>query len=133
MTASSLVPSPRSASLMTSTSRLDRLSSYQPVVFRLVSSVLFAHKLSVLCDLALSSGRRQGELFGLRWKDVDLAAATLTVVTVMQRSRSSGTRLIIHALLLPRNSLIVVMVRVRCASRNGRRNVRVTWHRVHLG
>lgn len=45
--------------------------------------VLFVHKLSVLCVLALSTGMRQSELFGLRWKDVDLAAATLTVVTVV--------------------------------------------------
>ena len=37
------------------------------------------HRLSALWILALHTGMRRGELAGLRWKDLDLAGATLTV------------------------------------------------------
>jgi integrase len=50
-------------------------------------------RLAALYTLALSTGMRQGELFGLRWKDVDLSGAKLSVVTAVQRSHSAGTRL----------------------------------------
>src|SRR5258706_8227928 len=43
--------------------------------------------------LALSTGMRQGELFGLRWRDVDLDGASLSVVTNLRRSRVAGTEL----------------------------------------
>ena len=35
--------------------------------------------------LALSLGLREGELLGLRWQDVDLAAGTLTVAGALKR------------------------------------------------
>ena len=37
------------------------------------------HRLGALFILAIASGLRQGELFGLRWSDVDLDAKTVTV------------------------------------------------------
>lgn len=56
-------------------------------------SLATGDRLAALYVLALSTGMRQGELFGLRWKDVDFAGASLSVITAVQRSRSAGTRL----------------------------------------
>lgn len=42
-------------------------------------------RLGPLFHVAIASGLRQGELFGLRWQDVDLTAGTLTVRHAMQR------------------------------------------------
>ncbi len=50
-------------------------------------------RLHALYVLALSTGMRQGELFGLRWRDVDLDGASLSVVTNLRRSRVAGTEL----------------------------------------
>jgi hypothetical protein len=62
---------------------------------------LVVHKGSVLGALALSTGLRQSEWLGLRWKQVDLAAATPSDGTMVQRSRSADTRLIFPALRYP--------------------------------
>ncbi len=43
-----------------------------------------------LIAVALGSGLRQGELLGLSWSDVDLAAGRLTVRQALTRTRSSG-------------------------------------------
>lgn len=42
-------------------------------------------RLGPLFHVAIASGLRQGELFGLRWQDVDLAAGTLYVRHALQR------------------------------------------------
>jgi len=41
-------------------------------------------RLAALWSLALHTGLRQGELLGLRWQDVDMERATLTVLQTMQ-------------------------------------------------
>jgi integrase len=43
------------------------------------------NRLGPLFHVAIASGLRQGELFGLRWEDVDLAAGTLYVRHTLQR------------------------------------------------
>lgn len=43
------------------------------------------HRLEPLLTVAVVTGLRQGELLGLRWSDVDLAAGTLTVRHALQR------------------------------------------------
>lgn len=43
------------------------------------------HRLGPLFHIAITTGLRQGELFGLKWDDVDLATGTLTVRHAMQR------------------------------------------------
>ena len=43
------------------------------------------HRLAALYVLALYLGLRRGELFGLRWQDVDLDGAKLEVVQTLQR------------------------------------------------
>jgi integrase len=42
-------------------------------------------RLGPLVHLAIATGMRQGELFGPRWEDMDLAAGTLTVRHALQR------------------------------------------------
>ncbi len=42
-------------------------------------------RLGPLFHVAITTGLRQGELFGLRWEDIDLAAGTLTVRHAVQR------------------------------------------------
>ncbi|MEN8182033.1 MAG: tyrosine-type recombinase/integrase [Myxococcota bacterium] len=42
-------------------------------------------RLEALYVLAVATGLRQGELFGLRWKDIDLAARTLSGATSGRR------------------------------------------------
>jgi integrase len=42
-------------------------------------------RLGPLFTVAITTGLRQGELFGLRWQDVDLASGTLRVRHAMQR------------------------------------------------
>ncbi len=48
-------------------------------------------RLGPLFHVAIASGLRQGELFGLRWQDVDLNAGTLTVRHAMQRVNGKPT------------------------------------------
>ncbi len=48
-------------------------------------------RLGPLFHVAITTGLRQGELFGLRWEDVDLAAGTLTVRHAMQRVNGKRT------------------------------------------
>jgi integrase len=43
-----------------------------------------------LYTLALATGMRQGELLGLRWRDVDLDAGVLRVRASLRRSRKTG-------------------------------------------
>lgn len=47
-------------------------------------------RLEALYVLAVTTGMREGELLGLRWKDVDLDAATLQVRATMQRTKVGG-------------------------------------------
>src|SRR5579884_3830581 len=48
-------------------------------------------RLGPLFHVAITTGLRQGELFGLRWPDVDLAAGTLTVRHALQRINGKPT------------------------------------------
>jgi integrase len=48
-------------------------------------AALRGHPLEALVTVAVYTGLRQGELLGLRWADVDLAAGTLQVRRALQR------------------------------------------------
>jgi integrase len=50
-------------------------------------------RLYALYELALATGMRQGELFGLRWADVDLEQGTLRICTTVRRSRLAGMQM----------------------------------------
>jgi|ADGO01.1.fsa_nt_gi Site-specific recombinase XerC len=45
------------------------------------------HRFEVLFRFALGLGLRKGEILGLRWEDVDLAAATMRITGSLQRQR----------------------------------------------
>ena len=45
------------------------------------------HRLEALFILAVTTGMRQGELFALRWSDVDLQRPSLRVIRSAQRGR----------------------------------------------
>jgi integrase len=47
------------------------------------------HELEALFVLALTTGMRQGELLGLRWKDVDLRAGVVRVTGTLQRGKGA--------------------------------------------
>ena len=47
------------------------------------------HELEALFVLALTTGMRQGELLGLRWKDVDLEGGRVQVTGTLQRGRGA--------------------------------------------
>jgi integrase len=51
------------------------------------------NRLEALYVLAVTTGMRQGELLGLRWRDIDLAAGTVQVHATLQRTRESGLQL----------------------------------------
>ena len=50
-----------------------------PDEIRKLLKVAEGHRLEVLIVLALATGARQGELFGLQWRDVDLERGVLTI------------------------------------------------------
>lgn len=56
-----------------------------PAEVRRFLSALEGHPLRCLFTVALATGLRKGELLGLRWSDIDLAAGTLTVRRSLQR------------------------------------------------
>ena len=45
------------------------------------------HRLEALAILAIATGARQGELFGLQWKDIDLDAGTVTIQRTLIEAR----------------------------------------------
>ncbi len=49
-------------------------------------------RLEALYVLAVSAGLRQGELLGLRWRDVDMERGTLSVHRQLTRSKEDGLR-----------------------------------------
>ena len=56
-----------------------------------LASVADDPQASALYTLALTTGMRQGELLGLRWSDVELAAGTLRVSQVLHRRKGVPT------------------------------------------
>ncbi|CAL9355238.1 Tyrosine recombinase XerC [Streptomyces sp. enrichment culture] len=48
------------------------------------------HRLHALCELALHTGLRKGELLGLRWEDLDLDAGTAAIHRTLQRTAAGG-------------------------------------------
>ncbi|GAA4066357.1 tyrosine-type recombinase/integrase [Agromyces indicus] len=56
-----------------------RVSPWEPAEAARFLDVAASHRLGALFELAILTGLRRGELCGLRWADVDLAARKLTV------------------------------------------------------
>ncbi len=64
-------------------------SSEQAHAFLVTAQV---DRLYALFALALCTGMRQGELFGLRWQDVNLETGAVNIHQAVQRSRTAGLR-----------------------------------------
>ncbi len=47
-------------------------------------------RLEALCVPTVTTGMREGELLGLRWREVALDAATLQIRTIMDRTKAGG-------------------------------------------
>lgn len=60
------------------------LVTLTPEQTRQLLRVAEAHRLSALFVLAVATGMRQGELFGLRWSDVDLEGMAVTVCHTLE-------------------------------------------------
>jgi integrase len=78
---------------------VDAVQRSQPHAYRLTAEqartllgVAVGDPLGALYVVALRAGLRQSELLGLRWRDVDLEAATLTVRSALVRVRHEGLR-----------------------------------------
>ena len=69
------------------------MQTWTPEQVRTFLATAEGDRLYTLYVLALSTALRQGELFGLRWADVDLERAEFTVTYARQRSKLRGTRL----------------------------------------
>lgn len=50
------------------------------------------HRLHALFEVALRTGLRKGELFGLRWEDIDLPGGTASIRRTLQRTSAGGLR-----------------------------------------
>jgi len=57
---------------------------------RLFLEVVKGHRLEALFSVALALGLREGEILGLRWRDVDLETGKLQVVYSLQRVKRPG-------------------------------------------
>lgn len=68
------------------------MATWTPEQARTFLATAEGDRLYALFVLALSTAMRQGELFGLRWSDVDVDAAELTVTYAVQRSKLRGLR-----------------------------------------
>lgn len=56
------------------------VSPFTPEQMRAILKAVEGHRLEAIFQLAFRLGMRQSELFGLKWKDVDLAHRTLHIV-----------------------------------------------------
>jgi integrase len=63
----------------------EEVKVWTPEEARTFLNAIDGHRLEALYSVALAVGLRQGEALGLRWDDVDLAGATLTVRRQLQR------------------------------------------------
>ncbi|MDQ6853872.1 MAG: site-specific integrase [Actinomycetota bacterium] len=68
------------------------MQSLSPEQARRFLSVVREDRLEALYVLAITTGMRQGELLGLRWRDVDLEGSSLRVTGSIQYVRGQGLR-----------------------------------------
>ena len=67
-------------------------SMLQPDQAAALLECLRGNPLYLLVSLALGTGMRRNEMFGLRWKDIDLDAGRLTIEQALEETRAYGIR-----------------------------------------
>jgi integrase len=67
------------------------MKTYSSEQARILLDAAVGERLEALYILAITTGMRQGELLGLRWKDVDLDEQVLRVRATMQRTKEGLT------------------------------------------
>jgi integrase len=77
----------RNAAALTESPRIERqeMKTFTPDQARAFQQAIKGDPEEALYLVALDSGLRQGEILGLRWEDVDLAAGTVRVTHALQR------------------------------------------------
>ncbi len=63
---------------------------FTPAELERLFAVAQEHRLHALVVLAVATGARAGELLGLRWDDVDLTGALITISASLQRVKGQG-------------------------------------------
>jgi len=71
--------------------KVQRVEPYTVAEVRLLLTAAAGHRLEALFVLAVFSGMRQGELFGLRWPDIDLDAGAVSVRHNLEEIRGALT------------------------------------------
>lgn len=66
------------------------MAVFSPEQARAFLAAAADNRLEALYVLAITTGMRQGELLGLRWRDVDLGDGYLQVKATMQRTKGKG-------------------------------------------
>ena len=64
-----------------------QVATLSPTAAQAIIATFIGHDYEALITVAIATGLRQGELLGIRWSDLDLAAATVTVHQQLQRVR----------------------------------------------
>ena len=72
--------------------RRRQMTTWTPEQARAFLAAAADDRLYALYVVGLSTAMRQAELFGLRWRDIDLDGASLSITTAVQRSRLAGLR-----------------------------------------
>jgi len=63
------------------------IQTLNPKQIRCLLAAVHGHRLESLAILAVATGARQGELFGLQWRDIDLNAGTVTIQRTLIEAR----------------------------------------------
>lgn len=86
------------------------------------------HRFGALFLLAWATGARRGELLGLRWSDVDLDKATITITRNLIRTRTQGVQFTEPKTALSRRSIpIPEVARKNCAPTRRARTRNASW------
>lgn len=70
--------------------RREEITPLSPAQSRAFLAAAGGDRFEVVYVVALTCGLRQGEILGLKWSDVDLAAKTMRVNRQIQRQRNGG-------------------------------------------
>ncbi len=110
-----LIPSGRNVAALADPPKVPRVTmqAFTPEQAQIFLRSVRGDELETVYVLALTLGMRQGEILGLRWRNVDLAAGTLRVDKALQRVGKE------YRLLEPKSATSVRTVQQESAQRSG--------------